>query len=300
MPRKLTTEECLGRFKEVHEDRYDYSQVVYHTCDSMVVIGCRAHGDFEVSPYAHWNGVGCPICSGYKKSQNDFIHAAKQIHGEQYDYSKVNYVSSHIKVSIGCPLHGEFRQVPSSHESGVGCPKCGQIKKGKSRRNSNADFVENARRVHGEKYDYSNVDYKTQFDRICIICPTHGEFVQLPKYHLKGAGCAKCAIDALRFTTANFISIATRIHGDRFDYSNVRYVSMQRKVHILCRTCGTSFEQIPNSHLQGAGGCPHCANQIRSSILREICQNPEYLMLKREIGYLQYERSRKRIYEHTN
>ena len=118
----------------------------------------------------------------------DFIEKARKVHGNKYDYNKVEYINNHTKVCIICPIHGEFWQKPNSHvDDKNGCPKC--IKNYKS---NSGDFIEKARKIHGDKYDYSKVEYKNAITKVCIICPKHGEFWQKPNDHLSGYGCAKC------------------------------------------------------------------------------------------------------------
>ena len=123
-----------------------------------------------------------------KKTTEEFIQEAKTIHGDKYDYSKVEYKNAYTKICIICPNHGEFWQTPSHHLSGQGCPKCnGKLKYTKE------NFIKKAREIHKDKYDYSKIKYVNAHTGICIICPDHGEFWQLPCNHLKGCGCGLCA-----------------------------------------------------------------------------------------------------------
>ena len=122
---------------------------------------------------------------------NIFIERAQKIHGNKYDYSKVNYVKSSEKVCIICPEHGEFWQKPNSHiSSKQGCPKCG-----KTGKLTQEEFIKRARYIHNDKYDYSKVEYVNSQTKVCIICPEHGEFWQTPNSHLSGIGCKKCGIN---------------------------------------------------------------------------------------------------------
>ena len=117
-----------------------------------------------------------------------FILKSKNIHGNKYDYSLVNYVNNKTKVKIICPIHGEFEQIPNGHLSGYGCSKCTN----KFKLNTTI-FIEKSKNIHGDKYDYSLVNYINQRIKIKIICPIHGEFEQQPNKHLKGCGCKKCS-----------------------------------------------------------------------------------------------------------
>lgn len=124
----------------------------------------------------------------------NFIEKAKQIHNNKYNYSKVDYINAHNKVCVICPMHGEFWQTPNKHLSGQGCPRCGC--------NQNYDtntFIERAITLHGDKYDYSRVEYNNNRSKVCIICHQcnknnneHGEFWQEASSLLSGNGCPKC------------------------------------------------------------------------------------------------------------
>ena len=110
----------------------------------------------------------------------EFIKKAKEIHGNKYDYSKVEYKNTSTKVCIICPEHGEFWQTPNHHLQGHGCPKCKNEKIRKRHTHNITIFIEKARKVHGDKYDYSKAEYINASTKVCIICPEHGEFWQTP------------------------------------------------------------------------------------------------------------------------
>lgn len=97
-------------------------------------------------------------------------------------------MNANTKVCIICPKHGEFWQTPSGHLSGKGCPKCYK----ESRSSTTEEFINKAREIHGNKYDYSKVNYVNAYTKVCIICPKHGEFWQIPANHLNGHGCPNC------------------------------------------------------------------------------------------------------------
>ena len=119
---------------------------------------------------------------------NKFI----KIHGDKYDYSSVKYVKTTEKVNIVCPEHGIFQQTPQAHLKGQGCPHCGKMKKSISKTYTNDEFIEKAKMIHGDTYDYSKVDYINNKEKVIVICPIHGEFVIEPNAHLQGRGCSIC------------------------------------------------------------------------------------------------------------
>ena len=203
-----------------------------------------------------------------KKTREEFIAEAREVHGDKYDYSKVEYVSNDTKVCIICPEHGEFWQVPFSHLLGIGCPKCGSSKIWEKRgRITTEEFVNRSKELHGDKYDYSKVEYKTMKTKVCIVCPEHGEFWQLPYVHLRGQGCDKCGdksiASKLSMGGAKFIEKATKVHGNRYDYSKVEYKNNSTKVCIICKEHG-EFWQTPNAHLKGQN-CPKCSRNNKSN-----------------------------------
>ena len=128
-----------------------------------------------------------------KKDTKIFVKEAKEIHGDKFDYSLVDYVDCKIKVRIICKYHGEFLQTPDSHLQGHdGCYDCAMIQRIKTKTYDNEIFIRKAKEVHGEKYDYSLVEYIDYITKIIIICSRHGPFPQTPDCHLQGSGCPKC------------------------------------------------------------------------------------------------------------
>ena len=203
MPKKLTNEEFIERAKLIHGDKYDYSKVSYVNSETKVTIICPKHGEFKQSPHCHLKGQRCFYCAHEEiakkntSTTEEFIEKSEKVHGNKYDYSKVNYVRKDKKVVIICSEHGEFKQTPNDHLNGYGCPICGSITSSNKRRIGNNAFIERAKLIHGDKYDYSKVNYFDMHKKVCIICPKHGEFWQTPTNHLNGAGCPRCKMTKL-------------------------------------------------------------------------------------------------------
>ncbi|MBO6254657.1 MAG: hypothetical protein J6O49_13580, partial [Bacteroidaceae bacterium] len=196
-----------------------------------------------------------------KLTTEEFIKKAREVHGDKYDYSKVEYVNSTTKVCIICPEHGEFWQKPNIHLQNKGCIRCGRHRTAAFHSKSQEQFLQDAVKVHGNKYDYSKAEYVDWQTKVVIICPVHGEFTQFPSSHLQGNGCPKCGNDrtALRMSNEDFINKAKAVHGDRYDYSKVEYVGNKAKVCIICKEHG-EFWQEARMHLSGCG-CPICAGR---------------------------------------
>ena len=199
MARKLTIEEFIKKAKKIQNNKYDYSEMNYINSRIKVKIICKqCNTVFNQSPHDHLNGRGCPPC-GLKKrsiarSSNtvEFIKKSGKIHGDKYDYSKINYKGSFIPIKILCPKHEEFSQTPAKHLSGHGCPKCSIDKNKKLLSSTTEEFIKKSRKIHKNKYDYSLVDYKNNHINVKIICKEHGEFEQTPLNHLLKKGCPQC------------------------------------------------------------------------------------------------------------
>ena len=121
-----TQERLIQDFQEVHGSLYDYSRVIFERIDRPIIIICKKHGGFEQLPYVHKHGSGCPVCAGQNLDTNKIIAQFQEAHGNRYNYDDVQYKGVEVKVKINCSIHGQFKQLPSSHKSGNGCPSCGE------------------------------------------------------------------------------------------------------------------------------------------------------------------------------
>jgi len=187
-----------------------------------------------------------------------FIERAKVIHNDKYGYAKVKYTLGKNDVIILCKNHGEFTLRAERHLRGAGCKQCGRENTIASRAVSTEEFIEKAKLVHGDKYDYSLVDYKKTHSNVTIICNLCGSvFEQTPDNHKAGKGCIACG-GRKKLTTETFIEGSVKVHGDKFDYCKVKYVSAHSKVIIICNACGCEFLQSPNKHRISKRGCPNC------------------------------------------
>lgn len=260
---KKPTKEFIREAQEVHGvGTYIYDKVVYTNSKAKVIITCPIHGDFEQMPVKHLAGQGCPMCHGhFKKTTEDFIKEAREVHGDKYDYSQVEYRGTNDKVCIICPDHGPFWQTPKMHITRKqDCPECAKYKN--TRLKKTEKFIEEAKIVHGDKYDYSQTVYTNAQDKVTIICPTHGPFQQTANSHLRGCGCPVCGVERggllRRMTVNEFITKAQQVHGDKYDYSKINVIqSVRDSVDIICPIHGL-FKQTIDKHINGQCGCPKC------------------------------------------
>lgn len=210
-----------------------------------------------------------------KLSASDFIERASEVHGGKYDYSRVVYVNNKEKVCIVCPEHGEFYQTPDAHMRGGGCQLCYNERRGRVHALTKEDFVGKAKKIHGDVYDYSLVDYVHSHSKVEIICQEHGSFFLTPNSHLCGRGCPLCSSERVQKRqskgTEKFKADAYSVHGDKYDYSKAVYVNNKTKMRIICPKHG-DFLQNANNHLRGVG-CPHCRESKGESRIASILKD---------------------------
>jgi G:T-mismatch repair DNA endonuclease (very short patch repair protein) len=173
------------------------------------------------------------------QTQESVIERFKAAHGDRYDYSKVAYRAAVDKVEIVCSTHGSFWQTPLRHYSGYGCKACAmmiseaaKVKAFASRRGQPAkhrksfdEFLQEAERVHGKQYDYSEAAYQGYHARLIIICPDHGRFEQAPAKHISmQRGCPKCGRQTSKMADAWLDSLAVPVREYRLPERRLRAV----------------------------------------------------------------------------
>ena len=195
----------------------------------------------------------------------DFIKIAERKYKDKFNYSKVpDEVKSSDLVTIGCPKHGDFtiRVVSFLISSPHGCQQCSLESRVAQRTDTTESFIQKAREVHGDKYDYSKVTYANSRERVTIICPKHGEFQQEPHVHIAGHQCPKCGyLQGGAFTFDDFLQKAKAKFGNKYDYRRAIWINTTTPIEIICPKHG-SFWQKPFQHYAKAiHGCPKCSRE---------------------------------------
>lgn len=204
-------------------------------------------------------------------THDEFITCAKSIHGDKYDYSQTKFINKTTLIKVSDNIHGTFEILPFKH----------LLYDGYSNRylhrfsnEYKTHFIEVCKLVHNNKYDYSKSVYIHSETKILITCPVHGDFYQLPMSHIHGKGCSKCGDISMAqkqaYTTEEFINKSKQIHGDKYDYSKVHYISNKYKVIIGCPIHG-DFLQSPDKHLSGCG-CRKCADVYTANVRRKTTE----------------------------
>lgn len=275
MGKLLSKEEFVAQAIIVFGDRYDYTNSNYINRRSNIVIKCVLHEEFSIIASQHLAGTGCPVCKKIKASRprpdlrsstEDFTKKAKVIHGDKYNYSKTIYFKAVHKVIITCDIegHGDFLQTPNSHLNGAGCYYCGRKVVEAACRNDTDDFIVLAKKVHGDRYDYSKAIYINFISRVEIICREHGSFWPKARKHLNGHHCKKCRNQEAMLTPAEIIRDFRVVHGDHYNYDKVEYNGIFTPIIITCPEHG-DFQQQPTHHKLGRG-CKKCKNNNISKL----------------------------------
>lgn len=195
-----TKQELLDLYRSKHGEYYDYSLLdLENKINGKVRIICPEHGEFLQSHNDHIR-VGCPQC-GYKKVKTKLskvlvqgIEDLKFQFGHLFDFSNADYKNSGSVLDLKCKTHNFFFRNTSYHiVRGAGCPECKKEKVSAKKKLGTEEFIKRSVDKHGNKYDYSLVEYKTLIDKVEIVCPDHGSYYQKPREHLRGHGCPICA-----------------------------------------------------------------------------------------------------------
>jgi len=289
--KRISLEEFIMRANKIYSNKYDYSLVSFSKLSEKVIIICPIHGKFTQSANSHLAGHECQKCSMISKyedytyiytydSKDTFIPKAKQVHNNKYDYSLVDYKNCHTPVKIICPIHGIFEQTPFNHMKSKGCSLCSYIETGYNRRKNKKYFLEKAKEIHGDKYDYSQVNFSTLSDKVKIVCKVHGIFLKKASAHLQGEGCPICGVEQshinIRLNKEEVIKRFKNIHHDLYDYSKVEYTGMHIPVIIVCKEHG-EFLMQPNNHIHFQG-CPKCSSS-------NLEKQTEYYLKNNNINY---------------
>lgn len=264
---RLSQEQVIEQFKEAHGDEFDYSKVVYVDTNTPVEVYCKKHDfTFHPTPKTHKNGGKCYFCGREaqiekaKKDDSKFIQEMFEIYGDNYDLSNMKYVNTKTEIEVFCKKHGYFNKKPCDLLSGNACSQCGKRAHTKS---TNKDvFVEEAKKVYGDKDNYTNTIIISAKDLITVTCTKHNHtFEKNIQTYLGGWGCPKCSAENYRKLRAipkeEYYRRANEAHDNKYTYTD-DYITSAYAITFYCKEHG---RQRRNSfdHLRGAG-CRKCDN----------------------------------------
>lgn len=205
-------------------------------------------------------------------TKNDFILKAKEKHGDKYDYSLVVYKNNKDKVEIICPIHGVFNQRPKDHMRGDGCPK--HKNQGDKLSHNNDIFIEKAKIIHGDKFEYDLVDYKNNYTKVKIKCRLHGIWEQKPSHHLYGKGCPSCNTSKGELKIQNILKNKNIKYLTQYSFVDCKY-KKPLKFDLYLPDYNTCIEYDGQQHFQPIlkfGGDKKLElNQLRDKIKENYC-----------------------------
>lgn len=267
--------------KEIQE-RFKFLELAeeYKGANEKILIRCNNCGyEWRAIPRSvKISKYGCPKCGPVK----DRYEKSKQTFLKNFDTSKYKLLefNNYNDVKVECLKCGDVRHTTASNILRYGCRNCSLKEMGLKSRKTTEQFIEEARKIHGDKYDYSKTEYILDREPVIIICHKHGEFAQMPTKHLQGHGCPKCS--GRNWNIEDFIKKAKEIHGDKYDYSKVKFKEGQRsnqKICIICPKHG-EFWQDSRIHCSVGCGCPKCkqshGEELISRILEKLNIKYEY------------------------
>lgn len=282
--KKKTTEQFIKEAKTVHGNKYDYSKVTYKNNTTKVCIICSVHGEFWQIPKDHLKGRGCSKCGHIQTNQSkvlsteEYIKRAKEKHGDRYIYDKTVYKSFKDNVIVTCPIHGDYEVNAHYHISnGIGCPTCAKINCG-PKRLTTEEFINKAKKVHGDFYDYSKSVYKLSRLPIIVTCPKHGDFFTTPNDHLMGGNCPRCAASKgerfidLCLTKLNikfYPQFIIKFNNNLRNYFKIDFAIKTDKIYLI------EYNGIQHykPHIYFGGEIGFKQQQLRDSLLREFVKN---------------------------
>ena len=261
-----------NKIEEKHGNKYIIlsSPEDYRTINSKLLIRCYKHGEYKASASGVLNSKTgtCTQCA-LEEEANNFISKAVELHGEKYSYRPEDYISSRDYMSIKCNKHGTiFKQRPSAHLQGQNCPECGRGASASKIMMPEETVISKLRDIFGDTYDYSKIVYAGVFDKVEIVCRKHGPFWIVPNNALnckRGGICIKCNAELKAEEAAkSFVTNATKLFGDIYDFSDVVYKNNRVPVNIRCKVHDEWFSVKPNSLLSKGTGCSICGKSRMS------------------------------------
>lgn len=262
----MTIQEYINKANIKHNGFYDYSKVTFVKRDDRITIICPIHGEFTLTARNHLDGAICPQCKKEQLHQKNvdalktrFFNQCQKLYGGFYDYTKSIFERREDNIIVICPIHGEFTINVKSHMEGAICPQCRKIIKKTRPKLTNEQFIKKCQDKYGDKFTYENTNFIDYNTPIKVNCVKHGEIEVAPKHFLYDSkyGCKLCSSESQQLTYETFLEKAKKIHHNMYDYSKVKYNNNHTKVCIVCPKHG-EFWMTPNAHISQKQNCPKC------------------------------------------
>jgi hypothetical protein len=292
--KRLTQQEVIQRFTEIHKGKYDYSNVQYSNSQTKVKIICPIHGSWLQTPSDHFGGHGCLKCDvetrkELKYTLEELLQKCRDRYKDNYDYSGiVSYIGITFPITIKCNIHNTtINTTFHRHLSGKGgCRKC-QYEGNAAKANLGADiFIKEAKKVHGSLYDYSKVIYKNNTTKVEIVCKKHGSFFQIPNAHKDSKqGCPSCKESKGETKIRVFLESNKIEFIPQHSYKDCKYKNKLLfdfylpKYNLIIEFDGMQHYE-PIKWLHGRSDYNFEYQQLKDSIKNEYCNNNNIQLLR--------------------
>ena len=270
--------------KDKYGDQFDVSKIKFKRSVERVILICKDHGEFSITPnnirISKYLCIKCAYIAGAKnktRTTEQFKVEAKIIHGDRYIYDLVDYKHIEIPVDIICKIHGPFKQTPHSHLKGNNCFKCSREVAIEKTKLTPEIYFERANLKHNYKFDYTNSIYLGTVYPITYICPKHGEVTQNASGHL-AYGCERCGHDVKVVPFEEFVERALVKHKGLYTYLKEGYTNISSKIKCVCKIHGI-FEQVGDDHLKGTG-CPICSSSKNEQRIYDLLTRHNFNFIK--------------------
>lgn len=274
--KKKTQEQYITEVTEIHGGEYTYENLIYKgsSAKQEVTVTCPIHHDFTIYAAEHRRGKGCQKCAlirrvkSHEHTFGDFLKIAQPVHDYKYKYKEPEkYTGQKTKIDIECSTHGWFTTSAVEHKSGRGCGKCGMEAGWVKMLDTQEEFIEKARAMHGTLYDYSLVDYKNSGEDVEIICKVHARsFWQAPTNHKSGSGCPACAAYGYDRTKPASLYILTAGNITKIGITNKTASDRAKRV-----SNSSGFEFTVHTEIRSEDGLRVCNTE--TSTLKWLRQN---------------------------
>lgn len=259
--------EYVNHVQEKFGDKFEVIEESFNGRMKNADFICPYHGRFTKNANAFMQSkYGCNECAKDNanhqlttlKTTEQWKREAEIVHHGKYVYTKSIYTGKDNELIITCPIHGDFKQIAKNHLRGYGCPKCSGMYN-----YTTEEWIEYARTKQPDAdYIMDRVEYKACNEKVCMICPRHGELWIKPSDYLKGQGCYWCGVESSKQKRLrdkeDFVREANIIHKNKYDYTNIDYKGMAYYIEPICPIHG-KFKVKAGNHIVLGHGCPECA-----------------------------------------
>jgi len=215
------TKDVIRIGTRLHGDLDTYEKTNYINSKIKIIVTCKIHGDYEISPKSYLQGARCSKCGVENKyiTKEEAKAICASVHGDTYEYNWDTYKNSSSKMDIKCKIHGWFRQRMNTHMSGHGCVKCGVA----SRTFTQSNVLHKIKHHFRNRYTYEKFVYVNDDTFATLTCNKHGDFIKEPHELMRGNGCPKCRESKPERDMCNILMDNNIEYVQEYGFPGIRY-----------------------------------------------------------------------------